>query len=114
MDTKSAFPYLGRTVAYNNSNWEALYQNLRKDQRRWGMLAKVLTKSGAVVWSQEMIYKTVVQTVLPYGSKIWVAMGEMLTVLEGFHHWVARKTGGKDSSSCWRRRMVMATSGRIP
>ena len=114
MDPTAAFLYLVCTVAYNNGNWEALYHNLKNYRRKWGMVAKVLTKSGAVVWSQEMIYKTVVQTVLLYGSKIWVAMGEMLTVLEGFHHWVARKTGGKDSSSCWRRRMVMATSGRIP
>ena len=29
-----AFPYLGRTITYNNSNWEAVYQNLRKARRR--------------------------------------------------------------------------------
>ena len=28
------FPYLGRRVAYNNSDWAALYQNLRKAWKR--------------------------------------------------------------------------------
>ena len=42
--TMAAFPYLGSTVAFNNSNWAALYGNLRKAQRRWGVLAKVMMK----------------------------------------------------------------------
>ena len=37
-----AFPYLGRIIAYNNSDWAAVYLNLRKSQRRWGMIERVL------------------------------------------------------------------------
>ena len=59
------------------------------------MAEKVLAKAGAVVWTQEMIYNAVVQTVLVYGSEIWMMTGAMLTVLEGFHHWVARQIVGK-------------------
>ena len=29
------FTYLGRTIAYNNSDWAAVYQNLQKDRRKW-------------------------------------------------------------------------------
>ena len=28
------FSYLGQTIAYNNSNWVAVYQNLRKYRKR--------------------------------------------------------------------------------
>ena len=43
------FPYLGRTISYNNRNWAAVYQNLRKDQRLWGMVARVLESTGATM-----------------------------------------------------------------
>ena len=36
MDFTVELPYLGRTITYNNTNWAALYANLRKAQKRWG------------------------------------------------------------------------------
>ena len=94
MEPDAAFPYLGCTVASNNSDWEDLYQNLLKSQRWWGMVEKVLKRMGATVQTRVMLYKEVVHTVLIYGSKIWVMMGAMLKVLEGFHHGVARWIAG--------------------
>ena len=44
-----AFPYLGRTIAYNNSYWAALYLNILKACRRWGMIARVLESMGTTV-----------------------------------------------------------------
>ena len=41
-----ALPYLRQTVAYNNSDRVALYINLRKYDRIWGMVSKVLGKTG--------------------------------------------------------------------
>ena len=38
-----------------------------------------------------IIYKAAEQKIIIYGSKSWVVMGEMLKVLEGFHHWKARR-----------------------
>ena len=43
------FPYLGRTITYNNSDWGALYINLQKTQKRWGVVAKVLGNTGAPI-----------------------------------------------------------------
>ena len=40
------------------------------------------------------MYNSVAQSVLLYGSEIWVVMGEMLKVLEGFHHRAARRITG--------------------
>ena len=42
-----------------------------------------------------MFYKAIVQTVLLYGSESWVVAPQMLEVLKGFHHRVARKIPGK-------------------
>ena len=55
MDPTMDFPYLGRTVAYNNSNWAALYRILYNARLRWLIVPKVLTKAGAMVQAREMI-----------------------------------------------------------
>ena len=46
LEENKVFPYLRLTIAYNNCDWAALYSNLRKVQRRWEMVAKVLGKTG--------------------------------------------------------------------
>ena len=84
------FPYLGRKIAYNNSNWAAVYQNLRKARRRWGMVERVMERTGAPVQTWGYMYKAVVQSVILYVREIWVVTGDMLKVLEGFHHWTAQ------------------------
>ena len=70
-----AFPYLGRTIKLNNSNREAVYLNLHKERRRWGMIAKVLERRGATVRDWGAIYKVVAQSVLLYGRESWVVNG---------------------------------------
>ena len=64
------------------------------------MIERVMTKTGATVREQGVMYKAVAQSVLLYGSEIWVVMGEMIKVLEGFYHRAARRITG-----------VMATRG---
>ena len=54
-----ALPYLGRKFAYNNSDWEAVYINLRKYWQRWGMIARVLESTGAMVRNLGARYKAV-------------------------------------------------------
>ena len=53
------FPYLGRTIAYNNSIWLAVYQNLSKERRRWEMITRVLMKTGATARAGVKMYKAV-------------------------------------------------------
>ena len=62
-------PYLVCTVEFNNSNRAALYDNMRKEQRQWGVLAKVLPNTGANLRARAIIYNVVVHMVLLYGSK---------------------------------------------
>ena len=41
-----------------------------------------------------MLYKAIVQLVLPYGSKSWVLTGDMLRLLEGLNHRSSRRITG--------------------
>ena len=63
-----------------------MYYNLRKAQRRGGVISKVTTKTGAMVRACWVLYKVVVHLVLLYGSNSWVVTGATLKLLEGFHH----------------------------
>ena len=47
-----AFPYLGRTIVYNNSDQATVYLNLRKAWRRWTMLVIVPESTIATVHSK--------------------------------------------------------------
>ena len=94
-ETTTAFTYLGITINYNNSHWEALYSNPWKAQRGWGVETKVLVKTGAPIKSRAMMYKAVVQAVLLYGRIIWVMTDAMIMVIEGFHHRISRSNTGR-------------------
>ena len=102
LEATTYFPYLGHKITYNNSDWVALYSNLRKDKRRWGVVATVLGKKEERIKLRAMMYKVVVHMVLLYGREIWVVTDAMMMVLQGFHHridrWIAgvisRKGGG--------------------
>ena len=71
-----------------------VYQNLRKSWRQWGMVARVMERTGATVQAQGAIYKEVTQSVPLYGIKIWVMTGDIIKFLEGFHHRAARRITG--------------------
>ena len=59
-----------------------------------GMVERVLERTGATVRAQGVIYKAVAHSVILYGDESWVVMGEMLKILEGFHHWAQRRITG--------------------
>ena len=44
-----------------------------------------------------MMYKTVAQAVILYGSEIWVVTDKMMTVLEGLLHSINRRVVGMTS-----------------
>ena len=61
------------------------------------MVARVLERMGATVWAQGAMYKAVTQSVILYIIKSWVLTGEMLKVMEGFHHRAAQLITGLTS-----------------
>ena len=85
-----SFPYLRRTITYNNIKWAAVYQKLSKARRWWVMVARVLSNTVSMVQARGIMYKAVEQLVLLYISETWVVTGYMIKVLEVFHHRSAR------------------------
>ena len=94
LNEKTSLPYIVSMVTFNNSDWVALYSNIEKSQHRWGLVVKVLGKTGDPVKSRVMMYKLVVQPVLLYGSEIWVVTKKIMTFLEVFHHGISRRIMG--------------------
>ena len=70
-----AIPYLGRIIAFNNSDWAAVYQNLQRARRWQVIIARVMEMTGATVHAWGMMYKAVTQSVLLYGSESRVVTG---------------------------------------
>ena len=58
------------------------------------MIARVIYRTEATVWSRVAIYKTVEQSVSIYGRESWVVDGEMLKFLTSFHHRAERRITG--------------------
>ena len=58
------------------------------------MVARLIKRAGVMVRERGAMYKAVAQSVVLYGSKIWVLTREMLKVLTAFHHWSARQITG--------------------
>ena len=67
LEPAAAFLYLSLTVVFDKSDWAAQYQNIQKAWHQWGVLAKVLKRTGTKVQAWLMLYKVMVQTVLLYG-----------------------------------------------
>jgi hypothetical protein len=78
-------------MAANNSNWPALYKNLRKAQGKWALISCPLLKTGVSPRYVGYFYKAIVQTVLLYGSETWTVTPQMIETLNGFHHKIARR-----------------------
>ena len=95
LDRVSVFKYLGRVLSESDSDWPALYANLKKARKRWGMVSRVLRREGLRPRVAAMFYKAVVQSVLLFGSETWSITPQMLRALTGFHHRVARQLTGK-------------------
>ena len=56
------------------------------------MAGNVVSKTGATVRAQGVLYKEFVQSVFIYWIESWVVTGAMLKLLEGFNHWESMVT----------------------
>jgi hypothetical protein len=89
------FKYLGRLLAYNNNDTQAMRANLRKARKSWGQVSCILRAENALPKVCGAFYKTTVQAVLLFGSETWKLSPSSLKSLEGFHIWAAPRMAGK-------------------
>ena len=95
IESVTEFCYLGRIFTVIDDDWPEVVGNLRKAEKSWGRLAKVLSREGAdpkVSWA---FYIAVTQAVLLFGSETWVLTARMEKALDSFQSRVARKLTGR-------------------
>ena len=64
--------------------------NLRKAQKSWSRLEKILVRKGTIPRVSGIFSKAIVQAVLLFGSVMWVMIPHMGRALESFQYRVAR------------------------
>jgi hypothetical protein len=85
LERVEVFKYLGRLLAQDNDDAQAIRQQLRKARGVWAQVGQVLHGENATPWVAAKFYKAVVQAILLYGSKTWNLTASALARLEGFH-----------------------------
>ena len=86
-----AFKYLGRLVAFDNDDTQVVRRNLKKAQRIWASILRLLRAENASARVCGMFYKATVQSVLFLGSETWCLPPATLKWMEGFHVKAARR-----------------------
>jgi hypothetical protein len=85
LERVEVFKYLGRLLAYNDSNAQAVRGNLKKGHAIWSRLSCIIRSENASSRACSIFYKATVQSVLLLGSKTWNLSQSTLKLLEGFH-----------------------------
>ncbi len=85
------FKYLGRLLAQDDDDAQAIWQQLQKARGVWAQVGKVLRGENATPWVAAKFYKAVVQAILLYVSETWNLTASALARLEGFHIHTAYK-----------------------
>jgi hypothetical protein len=79
------FKYLGRLIAYDNADTQAMRLNLRMARGCWARILHVLRAENTNARTCRMFYTATVQAVLLYGSETWSLSLTSIKRLEGFH-----------------------------
>jgi hypothetical protein len=85
LEQVEVFKYLGRLLAQDDNDIQAIRAQQRKARATWARVGQVLRGKNASPRVAAKFYKAVVQAVLLYGSKTWVLSSTALARLEGFH-----------------------------
>ena len=71
--------------------WPTVVGNLRKAQKRWGRMSRILGQEGSDTRNSRNFYKAVFQVTLLFGEESWVVYPRIGRILGGFHHRVASR-----------------------
>ena len=115
------FKYLGRWLSEDDDDYHAVVANIKKARQRWGMIAQLLKRDNAHPKTAAKFYKTVVQTVLLYGSETWTLSSRLHKMLASFHNYVARSLTRRyiyrrpdDTWLCPNSAVTLSFAGLLP
>jgi hypothetical protein len=89
------FKYLGRLLAYDDNDAQAVRGNLKKARGVWSRLSHTIRAENASPRTCGIFYKATVQSILLFGSETWNLSPSSLKLLEGFHIRAAWRMAGK-------------------
>lgn len=90
LEKASQFCCPGHILEAFNSDWLALYKNLKKAKLKWALTTRPLINTGVSNRIVGMFCMATVQAVPLCGSETWAVTPAMLQVLDSFHHQIAR------------------------
>ncbi len=85
LERVEVFKYLGRMMAQDDNDIQAIRAQLRKARATWARVGQVLWSENASPPIAARFYQAIVQAILFYGSETWVISRTALARLEGFH-----------------------------
>ena len=85
LERVEVFKYLGRLLAFDDNDVQAMRCNLKKARKSWSRILRVLHAENASPRVCGLFYKATVQAVLLFGSETWNVSPSMMQRLEGFH-----------------------------
>jgi hypothetical protein len=94
LERVETFRYLGRLIAGDDTNFQAMRSNLKKVRGVWAWVLHLLQAENASPRTCGMFYKATMQAVLLYGSETWSLLPSSLKGLEGFHIRAAWRMSG--------------------
>ena len=90
IENVAIFKYLGRCLSFDDSDLPAIRANIRKARERWAQFSRILTREGADISSMTTFYKTIIASILLFGSETWCPTEREWQLLEAFHNKCAR------------------------
>ncbi len=66
------FKYLGRMMAQDDDDIQAVRSQLRKARATWARVGQVLRSENVTPFVAARFYQAIVQAILLYGSETWV------------------------------------------
>ena len=85
LERVEVFKYLGRLLAYDDNDAQAVRGNLKKARGVWARLSRTIRAENASPRACGTFYKATVQSILLFGSETWNLSPLSLKLLEGFH-----------------------------
>ncbi len=86
LEQVAVFKYLGRLLACEDNDTQAMRGNLAKARKCWAWVSRVLRAENATPRVCRVFYKATVMSVLLFGSETWSLAPGTLKRLDGFHH----------------------------
>ena len=85
LERVEVFKYLGRLLAQDDDDVQAVRNQIRKARSTWARIGQVLKGENTPPKISAKFYKAIIQSVLLYGSETWNVTGLALRQLQGFH-----------------------------